>query len=399
MFKPIPISDYNYPLPDSGIASFPLEQRDESKLLVLNNGQITDSQFKHLSEFIPSQSLFIFNDTKVIKARLIFHKPEGARIEVFCLDEIESESGRAIWKCYVGNSKKWKNIELTLRHPSNGMVIKAERLHTEADTHDIQFTWNDKDYLFEDVLEIFGKVPLPPYIHREPVAEDSERYQTIYARYDGSVAAPTAGLHFTKPVFDSLENKKCKLDYVTLHVGAGTFKPVSSDDALNHPMHEEKVIIHKDTILHLIQNLNNLVVSVGTTSMRTLESLYWAGTQIITGKSRLPEDGFFFIDQFEPYNNKGTISTTDALTAVYDYLRQNHLKEITGVTKIMIIPGYQFRVCKALVTNFHQPQSTLLLLVAAFIGEKWKTVYDHALDNDYRFLSYGDSCLFFKETK
>ncbi|MGE5317234.1 MAG: S-adenosylmethionine:tRNA ribosyltransferase-isomerase, partial [Chloroflexota bacterium] len=392
------ITDYNYLLPESKIANFPLNQRDESKLLVLRDEEITDSQFKNLPSFIPSESFFVFNDTKVIKARLIFHKPEGARIEIFCLEEIESGSNYVIWNCYVGNSKKWKNTELILQDSISNFSIRAQRIGIDDDIQKIKFSWDDTQSSFEEMLELFGKVPLPPYIDREPVEEDKERYQTIYARYDGSVAAPTAGLHFTQFVLENLEAKKCKLDYVTLHVGAGTFKPVSSDDALKHPMHEEKVIIQKDTLLKLIQNLNNKVIAVGTTSMRTLESLYWAGYQIITGNNNaLTETGMFFIDQFEPYRNQGNISTTEALTALYNYLRINNLKELTGITKIMIIPGYKFRVCNALITNFHQPQSTLLLLVAAFIGDKWKAVYEHALNNGYRFLSYGDSCLFFQK--
>lgn len=396
MFQHLPISDYNYPLPESRIALYPLDKRDESKLLVLKDGTITDSQFKTLPDFIPHKSLFIFNNTRVIKARLLFYKPEGARIEIFCLDEAKSGSGFAIWNCYVGNSKKWKNQQLRLQSIDNTINLTAVRISMDGDTQQIKFEWNDPSLTFDNILEIFGRVPLPPYINREPVEEDRERYQTIYARYDGSVAAPTAGLHFTQPVLEKLEEKHCTKDYLTLHVGAGTFKPVTTHNAADHSMHEEKVIIHKDTVLRLIQNLDETTVAVGTTSMRSLESLYWTGHQIITGNDRqLKDNGMFYIDQWEPYRQSGNISTSDALTAVYDFMRHHSLKEITGVTKIMIVPGYDFKVCKALVTNFHQPQSTLLLLVAAFIGDKWKAVYEHALENDYRFLSYGDSCLFY----
>lgn len=397
-FHHLPISGYNYPLPESRIAIYPLEKRDDSKLLVLKDSSIEDSQFKNFAEFIPEKSFFIFNNTKVIKARLVFYKPEGARIEIFCLDEVEAGAGYALWNCYVGNSKKWKNQELKQYSDEMQFTLTAERISTDGDTQRIRFAWNNTALNFENILEVFGRVPLPPYIHREPVAEDRERYQTIYATHDGSVAAPTAGLHFTESVFERLQEKHCNRDYVTLHVGAGTFKPVSSDNAAEHPMHEEKVIIQKDTILRLIQSLNETIVAVGTTSMRSLESLYWAGHQIITGNDHyLKENGMFYIDQWEPYGAIGNISVADALTAIYDYLRHNSLKEITGMTRIMIVPGYDFKVCKALVTNFHQPQSTLLLLVAAFIGEKWKSVYEHALSYDYRFLSYGDSCLFFPD--
>lgn len=395
----IPITDFNYNLPDSRIARFPLKERDQSKLLVLRDNLISDRQFIDLPDIINPGSVFIFNNTRVIKARLIFHKPEGARIEVFCLDEETSGEGFSVWQCYVGNSKKWKTGSLTIINPEDNSTLEALRLSTTGDTHLIEFSWNNQARSFEEVLDIFGKVPLPPYIDREPIEEDKDRYQTIYAKYNGSVAAPTAGLHFTDDVVKRLEEKKTIVDYVTLHVGAGTFKPVSVGNALDHQMHEEKVIIHRDTILRLIQNLDKTIVSVGTTSMRSLESLYWVGHQIITGcDHNLGTSGTFYIDQFEPYESSGNISTHDALTAIYDYLRTNRLTEITGSTRIMIVPGYQFRICNALVTNFHQPQSTLLLLVAAFIGDQWKTAYEHALRNEYRFLSYGDSCLFFRHT-
>lgn len=396
MFEAIPIKDYDYNLPDLKIARFPLDKRDQSKLLVLQGNKITDSNFSILPHLIPSESLLIFNNTRVIKARLIFHKPGGARIEVFCLDEESSGAGFSIWQCYVGNSKKWKSGSLTLLD-SNNNSLEAFRVSTSGDTHLIKFTWNHESRSFEKMLEAFGKIPLPPYIDREPVAEDKARYQTIYAKYDGSVAAPTAGLHFTDTVFHGLNENNITIDYVTLHVGAGTFKPVSVNNALEHQMHEERVIIHRDTILRLIQSLDKTIVSVGTTSMRSLESLYWVGHQIITGIQRnLTETGSFYIDQFEPYQSTGHISAHDSLTAIHDYLRTHRIEEITGLTRIMIVPGYKFRICNALVTNFHQPQSTLLLLVAAFIGEQWKTVYEHALNNGYRFLSYGDSCLFFR---
>lgn len=395
----LPITDYNYLLPDERIARFPLEKRDQTKLLVMDNGIITDSQFNRLSDFIPAKSLLIFNNTKVIKARLIFNKPGGARIEIFCLSEESRGKGLSTWKCYVGNSKRWKDQELKIQHDDSLQPLYATRLSSTGDTSIIKFTWEDTNLSFDEILEHYGKVPLPPYLNREPVEEDTERYQTIYALYEGSVAAPTAGLHFTDKEFKDLEAKGCLIDYLTLHVGAGTFKPVSSSNALEHEMHEEKVIIHRDTVLRLIANLNSTIVPVGTTSMRSLESIYWLGHKLLTKTDAVSQDSrMFSIDQWDPYNAKGNIATIDALTAVYDYMKLNGLNELSGYTRIMIIPGYKFRICKALITNFHQPQSTLLLLVAAFVGENWKKAYNHALQNDYRFLSYGDSCLFFLQS-
>ncbi len=394
MIKNISIADYNYNLPELRIAKFPLERRDETRLLVFKDNAITDSHFHSIDSFLPEGSLLIFNDTRVIKARLVFHKEGGARIEVFCLNELESGEGFARWKCYVGNAKRWKKEDLVL-HSEGFTPLTATKEMVTDDSFTVLFTWHDKSMLFEDLLEIYGKVPLPPYLNREPEEEDKSRYQTIYARYEGSVAAPTAGLHFTDDIFLKLENRKCLVDYVTLHVGAGTFKPVSADNVADHQMHEERIIIKRPVLLRLIGNLNKNIIPVGTTSMRTLESLYWLGHQILTGKAEALKTGSFYIDQWEPYNSADKIHTADALTAIHDYMKKNHLQEISGDTRIMIVPGYQFKVCNALVTNFHQPQSTLLLLVAAFIGDNWKKVYNHALDNDYRFLSYGDGCLFF----
>lgn len=399
MFDPIPIANYNYSLPDDRIAKFPLMKRDGTKLLVMCEGKITDSGFSKLSDFVPSNSFLIFNNTRVIKARLVFHKSEGARIEVFCLNEEDAGEGHAAWKCYVGNAKKWKTNDLYLEDPISNNVLTASKEAVEGDTYIVRFKWNSAQS-FEEILEIFGNVPLPPYLNREPVADDRERYQTIYARYDGSVAAPTAGLHFTDQVFEDLQKKKCSFDYLTLHVGAGTFKPVTADNAVDHSMHEEKVIISRDMLLRLIQNFQHTIISVGTTSMRSLESIYWLGHQLIHGiHNTLQPSESFNIDQWYPYHANGNFSSLEALSAVYDYMKLHNLKEISGYTRIMIIPGYKFRVCDALITNFHQPQSTLLLLVAAFTGNNWEKAYDHALANDYRFLSYGDSCLFFNETK
>ncbi len=399
MFEPIPITNYNYSLPDNKIAKFPLEKRDETKLLVMCDGSITDTGFNKLSDFVPSTSFLVFNNTRVIKARLVFHKSEGARIEIFCLNEEDAGEGYAIWKCYIGNAEKWKNNDLYLEDPNSTIILSASKENVEGNTYIVKFKWNSV-MSFEEVLEIFGNVPLPPYLNREPVADDRERYQTIYARHDGSVAAPTAGLHFTDQVFEDLQKKECSFNYLTLHVGAGTFKPVTANNALDHSMHEEKVILNRDMLLRLIQNFQNTIISVGTTSMRSLESIYWLGLQIIQGvHNTQPPSAAFNIDQWYPYQAKGNLSSIEALSAVYDYMKLHNLKEMSGYTRIMIIPGYKFRICDALITNFHQPQSTLLLLVAAFTGSNWRKAYDHALANEYRFLSYGDSCLFFNQYK
>lgn len=390
---PISISDYNYPLTGSHIAKFPLNERDETRLLVYNEGQLSDSRFNNLTAFIPEKSLLIFNNTRVIKARLIFEKQEGTLIEIFCLTSEQSGEGYAVWKCYIGNARKWKDKPLTLQSPNGLGKLTATKELMVDDTYHVRFDWEDNERSFEDILETYGKVPLPPYLNREPVDEDTRRYQTLYAKFDGSVAAPTAGLHFTPTVFNALEEAKCTLDYLTLHVGAGTFKPVTAPDVRNHSMHEERIIINRDTVLRILQNIGNVIIPVGTTSMRSLESIYWLGHQMITGKDSITPTGQFTINQWEPYQTAGHISTSDALQAVYSFMKQNDLLQLSGYTRIMIVPGYKFRVCEALITNFHQPQSTLLLLVSAFIGDDWKQLYQHALDANYRFLSYGDSCL------
>jgi S-adenosylmethionine:tRNA ribosyltransferase-isomerase len=394
----IDISAYNYPLPDERIARFPLEKRDQSKLLIAKGDQITDSLFTRIASHIPDGSLLVFNDTRVIRARLVFFKPEGARIEIFCLqpDGAYGQTHQATWKCFIGNAKRWKGGELKLEISSPGGIItlKAVRGIVSGDAHLVHFEWDTPEMPFEQVLEFAGKVPLPPYLNREPVESDTERYQTIYARFNGSVAAPTAGLHFTPAILESLEAAHCTFDYLTLHVGAGTFKPVSVSDARQHQMHEEELIVEKPFLLRLLQNLQGHIVPVGTTSMRSLESLYWLGVQIINGQE---PSGPFIIRQWEPYEPDVKIPPAESLQAILDFMSRKGVNSIHGFTGIMIVPGYKFRICNILVTNFHQPQSTLLLLVAAFIGESWKKAYQFALENDFRFLSYGDSCLFFRK--
>lgn len=396
--SPIDISEYNYPLPEERIARFPLEMRDQSKLLVTIDKNISGSYFNRIATHIPEGSMLVFNDTRVIRARLVFYKPEGARIEVFCLqpEGAYGQTNQATWKCFIGNAKKWKSGELKMQilFPGGTLNLIAERGQAIGEAYLVNFKWDASGMPFEQVLEFAGKVPLPPYLNREPEESDAERYQTIYARFNGSVAAPTAGLHFTPAIMESLEAVHCSFEYLTLHVGAGTFKPVSVADAREHQMHEEEVIVEKLFLLKLLQNLHGNIIPVGTTSMRTLESLYWLGVQLLNGQE---PSAHFEIKQWDPYKSEVKIPASEAIQAIIDYLTRTRQTAIHGNTGIMIVPGYRFRICNALITNFHQPQSTLLLLVAAFVGETWKTAYQFALDNDFRFLSYGDSCLFFRK--
>lgn len=392
----IHISDFSYELPDGQIARFPLEQRDATRLLMVKGNTVHDSEFPRLPEFIPSGSMLVFNNTRVIKARLVFRKESGSRIEIFCLQPLGGygqTGGTARWKCLTGNARRWKSglLEMQVQTDSGPVTLKAGKGAEVAGAREITFYWDNPAMPFEQVLEFAGNVPLPPYLNREPVEEDAIRYQTIYAEHNGSVAAPTAGLHFTQAVMKQLGARGCAFEYLTLHVGAGTFRPVTSEDIREHSMHEEEIIVERNRLLNIINHLPQPIVPVGTTSMRTLESLYWLGVQILTGRE--PEDTFH-ITQWEPYRNDVNIPAAEALQAIYDFLKRERLQSISGFTGIMIVPGYRFRLCNALVTNFHQPKSTLLLLVAAFIGDTWKSAYKHAVDRGYRFLSYGDSCLF-----
>ena len=399
--SPIHIAEYDYLLPNERIAKYPLPQRDQSKLLIYKDHQITESKFSRISEQLPENSLLIFNNTKVIRARLIFRKESGTRIEIFCLQPeggYGQTGGASTWKCLIGNAKRWKSgaIQLVVGDGAHTVTLTATKGERVADAHMVHFVWDQPEMAFEQVLEILGKTPLPPYLNRDPEASDRERYQTIYAQYDGSVAAPTAGLHFTPKVLQSLEDKHIQLDYLTLHVGAGTFKPVAVADAREHQMHEEELIVERGFLHRLIQSLQNPVIPVGTTSMRSLESLYWLGIQVMNG---LEPEPHFVISQWEPYQQEVKTPAVEALQAIADYMSRRNLVRISGVTGIMIVPGYSFRICSAIITNFHQPQSTLLLLVSAFIGKSWEKVYNYALEHDFRFLSYGDSCLFFPENK
>ena len=419
----ISIEDYNYPLPDERIAKYPLSERDASKLLVLQNGEITSSHFKNISEFLPKDPLLIFNETKVVRARLQFTKESGAAIEIFCLEPITgngdyqlafSSSSPSEWRCLVGNSRRWKNDKLSLEvnvtrrvaesqshkdtnsqwSTANGQkaTLYAERLEKNDNYSVVRFSWEPAELSFAEILEAAGEIPLPPYLHREAEASDRERYQTVFAKHEGSVAAPTAGLHFTNELIDRLKNEGVTFEEVTLHVGAGTFRPVSSEKIGEHEMHSETIAVRNSCIENLIKNINKTIIPVGTTSMRTIESLYWMGVMLI-------EEGFeernIHLNQWFPYKERESLpSAEESLSAILKYMEMYNMDIFHASTALMIAPSCKINIAKALITNFHQPKSTLLLLVSALIGNKWKDVYQYALDNDFRFLSYGDSCLF-----
>ncbi len=401
MLPNIRIEDFTYELPDERIAKYPLKYRDSSQLLSYNDGNIDKRSFSGIAELIPDDSLMIFNDTKVVPARLHFQRPTGAHIEIFCLEPVQPEeyvsmfavTGCCRWKCIVGNIKRWKNDTLTLYNPMadkriDEMGLKADLIERVGETSIIEFSWAI-DAPFSQVLEVCGTVPIPPYLNRNTEDVDLERYQTLYARYRGSVAAPTAGLHFTENVLESIRSKGVVTDTVCLHVGAGTFLPVKSSLVAEHTMHREPFVVTLELLERLIERKGK-VVAVGTTSVRTLESLYYAGVSCIE-KGR-PED----VGQWDPYSREYQYSTDEALNAIAGYLRANGLKELKIGTRIIIVPGFRFRIVDILVTNFHQPQSTLLLLISAFVDGDWRRIYDYALANDFRFLSYGDSSILFR---
>jgi S-adenosylmethionine:tRNA ribosyltransferase-isomerase len=402
--KNISIEAYDYPLPEHRIAQFPVPERDHSKLLIAKKNHLSEDVFHHITDYLPENSLILFNDTKVIRARMRFRKSTGARIEVFILEpvlptaEVQNAfqvQGECTWKCFVGNAKKWKQgaLQLDFEHKDKRVMLKAEKGETVGNAHLVHFSWQPAELSFSDILMHSGSIPLPPYMHRETNAEDVERYQTIYARHQGSVAAPTAGLHFTPRVLERLEARNIRSDYVRLHVGAGTFKPVSSDTMADHEMHTEQVLVKKETLERLISRDFSSLIVVGTTTTRTIESLYWYGLKLLS-----KPDAAFKIAQWEPYEKSADAlpDVKTALQAVLDFMNRNELEVLQGETQIIIAPPYQFKLVDVLITNFHQPKSTLLLLVAAFYGENWRRAYDFALENDFRFLSYGDSCLFFK---
>jgi len=401
MIPEIKIEDYNYPLPDERIAKYPLSERDASKLLVYRNGNVSQDRFRNIAEQIPEGSVMVFNDTKVVPARLHFQRESGAHIEIFCLEPVLPEeyvtmfavTERCRWKCIVGNVKRWKSDTLHLYNPLNDteiedMGLRADLVERCGETSIVEFTWKN-GAPFSKVLEICGSVPIPPYLNRDTENIDLERYQTLYARFRGSVAAPTAGLHFTEDVLNEIRSRNVVTDTVCLHVGAGTFLPVKSSNVAEHTMHREPFVVTLPLLERLIDKTGSLV-AVGTTSVRTLESLYYVGVKCI--ESGKPSD----VDQWEPYTREYPYTVQESLNAIADYLRANGLDELKVGTRIIIVPGYEFKLVDVLVTNFHQPQSTLLLLISAFVKGDWHNIYDFALENDFRFLSYGDSSILFR---
>lgn len=402
----IDIKEYNYPLPDNKIAKHPLSQRDACKLLVRNpDGAVSDHRFSELPELLPADSLLIYNNTRVINARLRFRKPSGALIEIFCLEPASPEdyalnfasTEGCSWHCLVGNSKRWKDGSLdgavTL---SDGRTLKLSATRTERSDagSTIAFSWNDSSVTFSEIISAAGEIPIPPYLNRNTEDSDTDDYQTVYSRVEGSVAAPTAGLHFTDNVLSDIDRKGIGRREVTLHVGAGTFQPVKADQIGEHAMHSEFIVVSLkliDELAGIAGRKDKKIIAVGTTSVRTLESLYHIGCMVASGEwhGELP--------QWYPYDNSHPrLTTAEALKSLADYLRANGQQELVASTRIIIAPGYDYRIVDGMVTNFHQPQSTLLLLVSAFIGPQWHVLYNHALNSDYRFLSYGDACLFFK---
>ncbi|MBR6167611.1 MAG: S-adenosylmethionine:tRNA ribosyltransferase-isomerase [Paludibacteraceae bacterium] len=402
MQEPIYIADYNYPLPDERIAKYPLAERDHSKLLVYRDGQVSEDRFFHVGDYIVPGSLLIYNNTRVIQARLEFHKPTGARVEVFCLEPITphdyqlslgSTTG-CTWKCMVGNAKKWHDeaLELKIKNEKITLTLRTYKEQSLGNTYAVRFEWDEPSVSFAEILDAIGELPIPPYLNRKTEESDKTTYQTVYSRIKGSVAAPTAGLHFTQNVLDDLRNRGIETDEVTLHVGAGTFLPVKTADANEHTMHTEIIAVPRETIQHILANLGH-VVAVGTTSMRTLESLYFFGCQLCQVESPFDIGYSPKVGQFEPYEKEYTTSAAKALQAILSYLSATHQTTLHAETQIMIKPGYTFHIVDQLITNFHQPQSTLLLLVSAFVGGNWRTIYDYALAHDFRFLSYGDSSI------
>ncbi len=392
----IKIEDYGYPLPDERIAKYPLPRRDASKLLFYHQGKIDTRVFNELPTCLPNGACLVFNNTKVIQARLQFFKQTGSRIEIFCLeplvpsayDLVFQQTSTCTWKCMVGNLKKWKADALVKQVEIKGapLCLQAERLQTNGNTSSIRFTWDREDCTFAEVLDAFGELPIPPYLNRDTEESDKTTYQTVYSKIKGSVAAPTAGLHFTDAVLNDIEKSGSKRCEVTLHVGAGTFQPVKSEQIGGHTMHTEVIEVKRDSIALLQQQLGS-IVAVGTTSVRTIESLYYLGCRVASGNTEM------VVEQWEPYQDAATLSAYDALQALLDYLDAQGASTLHASTRIIIVPGYSFKLVKALITNFHQPHSTLLLLLAAFVGEDWRRIYQYALANDYRFLSYGDSSL------
>ena len=403
MMMPVPViqvNDYDYDLPEERIAKFPLPERDQSKLLVWKENQLSETVFSESDQCLPENSLLISNNTRVIHARMLFENITGAKIEIFCLEPWNpadyqlsfQQTASVEWRCLVGNAKKWKvgKLEKWVDVSGGRVLLKAEKSLQDELGFLIRFTWDSND-TFATILESAGKIPIPPYLNRPAEESDDDRYQTIYARTDGSVAAPTAGLHFTEAVLNKLKKKNILFDELTLHVGAGTFQPVKSEEISGHAMHTETVIVSRALILRLL-NHKGKIIAVGTTSVRSLESLYWLGI-------RIPELGNrdeLHVSQWDPYQKGRGISAAESMLNLLQFMDQNHLDHLRFSTAIIIVPGYNFRIIDGMFTNFHQPRSTLLMLVAAFLGTDWKHTYSYALENGFRFLSYGDSNLYLK---
>ena len=399
MERYININDYTYDLPDERIAKFPLEERSASKLLIYTNGTIAERHFRNIGEVLPEGSLLVFNNTKVIRARIIMHKPSGARIEVFCLEphapadyeRALAAEGAAEWSCIVGNSKKWKEgyVEINFDHEGRNEWLRAWRVGEKGREQIVRFEWSAR-MAFGELLELLGRIPIPPYLNRESEEIDNTRYQTVYSKFEGSVAAPTAGLHFTPELIEQMQRQGFSFGEVTLHVGAGTFLPVKEENATQHPMHTEHFEIRRSTVEQLLSK-HGSITAVGTTSVRTLESLSALAWRIHSEGSPATER---VIGQWELYDIPTSFGGRQALETLLDYMEREGLERMKCATQIMITPlGYQFRIVERIITNFHQPSSTLLLLVAAYVGEDWHRIYDYALQHDFRFLSYGDSSL------
>jgi S-adenosylmethionine:tRNA ribosyltransferase-isomerase len=396
MVQNIHIEDFNYALPDERIAKFPLPQRDQSKLLVYKDKQVSETVFRSIPEWIPENSLLVFNNTKVIQARMIFQKETGAQIEIFCLephtpaDYAQSfiQNRTCSWHCLIGNAKRWKSG--MLEKEAQGTRCRVERLESQGEMHVVRFEWDNPAWSFAEVLESFGELPIPPYLNRKTEESDKTTYQTVYSKIKGSVAAPTAGLHFTPEVLSDLQNKHADLEELTLHVGAGTFKPVKSEILAGHEMHTECISVKKSTIEKLLQK-EGRIFAVGTTSVRTLESLYYIGLILERKPDATPEE--LAVTQWLPYQSASANSLSYNLNLILNYMNRKSLETLTTHTQIMIAPGYDFKVVNGMITNFHQPKSTLLLLISAFVEGDWKRIYNYALEHDFRFLSYGDSSL------
>ena len=403
--KNLRIEDYTYQLPDKRIAKYPLPERDASKLLIYKEGGISEDVYRNIANNIPDDTLMVFNQTKVVNARLLFKKPSGSSIEVFCLApygqhaDIQTamlQKGKVLWECLVGGAAKWKpGMVLQIVHDDPAFTLSAQIVERTPTAFILSMEWNDLSLTFAEVLHYTGKVPLPPYMHRDAEITDEGRYQTVFAKAEGSVAAPTAGLHFTDEVMQSIIKKGIDTIFLTLHVGAGTFRPVKSETMAEHDMHTEWIEVSRTGITQIAEAVNKNIVAVGTTSLRTLESLYWIGNKVANGIE--PELQGIAVSQWDPYDIEKACSTKEAFTALLHYMDAQKSDKLITRTQILIAPGYTFRVATGLVTNFHQPQSTLLLLVAAFIGEDWRKVYEYAMANNYRFLSYGDGNLLWRD--